>query len=60
MKRYVNKSVGMKSVSFSDGSGVYLRRGQSHESDKSVVYIDVGVVVEDVEVPTKKVSSKVE
>jgi hypothetical protein len=50
----------MKSVSFSDGSGVFLRRGQSYESDKTVVYIDLGVTVDDVPQPVKKVTNKVE
>ena len=58
MKVYTNKSVGMKSVCFKDGSAVFIRRGQKYTADEStVVRVDEGIVITDAPETSKKTST---
>lgn len=62
MKRFTNVSNGLRSVTFTDGSTIYLIRGQSYESDLETVRVAKRVKVEDVKPapvsPKRKPSTK--
>jgi len=41
---YTNKTQGLAQIMFKDGTSVFLRRGDSHTSDKEVRSITEGIV----------------
>jgi len=44
MKKFTNNGRGLATIHFEDGSGVFLKRGQSIETDKTVKRLDKGIV----------------
>lgn len=56
-KRYVNQSIKMQIITFTDGSAQFLFRGQSIETDKEVKTMDAGIRVKDIKSPQKKKST---
>lgn len=40
---YTNKTQGLTQIMFKDGTSVFLRRGESHTSDKEVRSISEGI-----------------
>lgn len=45
-KKYVNKANGLGTVHYKDGTGTFLRRGESVEAEENkVLYFDKGIVV---------------
>lgn len=52
--QYINKTNDMKQVIFSDNSSVFLRRGESHTSDKEVKMMGKGVVTKEVRTTRRK------
>jgi hypothetical protein len=56
MKKFVNNGRGLATIHFEDGSGVFLKRGQSVETDKTVKRTDKGIV--EVVVKTAQKASK--
>ncbi len=57
-KRYVNQSIKMQIISFTDGSATFLFRGQAIETDKEVKHMDDGIRVKDIKAQRKKSESK--
>ena len=51
--QYTNKTNSMKQIMFKDKSSVFLKRGQSHTSDKEVTAMGKGIVTKEVR-PTKR------
>jgi len=51
--QYTNKTNAMKQIIFTDKSSVFLKRGQSHVSDKEVFKMGKGIVTKEVR-PTKR------
>lgn len=43
MAKFVNRSIGLKTIHFKDGSGLFLKRGQSVETSKPISRIDKGI-----------------
>lgn len=63
MKVYVNKSQEMRTLFFTDGTAIFMFRGQKVETDKEVVSIPDGVSVSEKKEPItrrKKTSSQKE
>lgn len=58
MKRYSNNSVEMRTLYFTDGTAVFMFRGQVVETDKEVSYIPDGVKVKDIEPSPRKKPAK--
>lgn len=60
MKRYSNNSVEMRTLYFTDGTAVFMFRGQVFETDKDVTHVPDGVRVKDLGEPIsrKRKSSK--
>ena len=44
MTQYVNKTKEQKQIKFTDGSSVFLKRGQKYSSTKAVKKLPLGVV----------------
>lgn len=56
MKKYSNFSVEQRSITFEDGVTVFLRRGQSVESDKEVKSMQDGIKVKEVTKSKRRVA----
>lgn len=56
--KYVNKSNKMKQIRFSDGTNVFLRRGDSHESSKTVDKMSEGIKTSEVRSSKRSTSSE--
>lgn len=53
-KSYVNKSKGLATIHYKDGTGSFLRRGESVEAEENkVLYFDKGIVVVEPKVTVK-------
>jgi len=60
MKKYTNISKGLQPIEFTDGTGIFLRRGQSIETDQEPVSVPDGIVVVEVKQPKPKRTAIVE
>lgn len=58
MKTFINKTGELRCVEFEDGTAQFLMRGQKFTSDKPVKKVQQGIVVKEVEEPTKTASVK--
>lgn len=56
--KYVNKSNKMKQIRFSDGTNVFLRRGDSHVSDKNVDKMSEGIKTSEVRPSKRRTASE--
>lgn len=54
---YTNKTQGFAQITFTDGTSVFLRRGDSHTSDKEVHSITEGITKRQVR-PSRKRQSE--
>lgn len=55
MIKFINMGVGLKTVHFKDGSGCFLKRGESITTNKAVSRVDEGIKTI---VPKKKAATK--
>lgn len=58
MKKYVNRSQEMRTLYFTDGTAIFMFRGQTVETNKEVSHVPDGVKVTEVETKSSTTSRK--